>query len=119
MPLGEGTQRRTGKVDMAMALNDLINKIFGKDDKTPKAIAKDRLRLVIVQDRAAVPESVMDDLRAEMLQLLRKYFELDEAASVAVERTEDVIALVANVPIRRVRLAANGSGDASAVGTVQ
>jgi len=93
-----------------MALNELINRIFGKDDKTPKAIAKDRLRVVIVQDRAAVPAPVMEELRREMLQLLSKYFDIDETASVALEDSDDAVALVANVPIRRARqfTASNG-----------
>jgi len=93
-----------------MALNELINRIFGKDDKTPKAIAKDRLRVVIVQDRAAVPAPVMEELRREMLQLLSKYFDIDETASVSLEDSDDAVALVANVPIRRARqfTASNG-----------
>jgi cell division topological specificity factor len=86
-----------------MALNELINRIFGKDDKTPKAIAKDRLRVVLVHDRAAVPAPVMEALRSDLIQTLSKYFEIDDTFSVALEDSDDAVALVANVPIRRAR----------------
>ncbi|MBC8101191.1 MAG: cell division topological specificity factor MinE [Cytophagales bacterium] len=87
-----------------MALNDFINKIFGKDDKTAKAVAKDRLRVVLMHDRAAIPAPVMEELRRELMAVLSKYVDIDETASVTLEDYEDAVALVANVPIRRNRL---------------
>lgn len=92
-----------------MALNELINRIFGKDERTPKAMARDRLRVVLMHDRAALPAPVMEELRREMFQLLSRYFDIDDTASVTLEDSDDAVALVANVPIRRTRQQASAS----------
>jgi len=88
----------------------MISRIFGKDDRTAKAIAKDRLRVVLMHDRSALPAPVMEELRDEMFKLLSRYFDIDESASVQLENYDDAVALVANVPIRRTRWKNTGTG---------
>ena len=91
-----------------MALNTLIDRIFGKPDKSAKSVAKDRLRLVLMHDRADIPAPMMEAMRAEIMQVCSKYFEIDERAlEVSLDRADDSVALVANIPIRRVRTEAN------------
>jgi cell division topological specificity factor len=87
-----------------MALNTLIDRLFGKNDKTPKAVAKDRLKLVLMHDRADIPAPVMESMRREIIAVVTKYLDIDESTlDVALERDENAVALVANIPIRRVR----------------
>lgn len=87
-----------------MALTAFIERLFGKSEKSTKAMAKDRLRLVLMHDRADIPAPMMEEMRKELMTVLSKYVEIDEEAlEVSVDRADDTVALVANIPIRRVR----------------
>jgi cell division topological specificity factor len=87
-----------------MAFNTLIEKLFGKNDKTPKSVAKDRLRLVLMHDRADIPAPMLDQMRREIMAVVSKYVDIDEdTLDVNLARDDDTVALVANIPIRRIR----------------
>ena len=45
-----------------MPLN-FIERLFGKTEKSAKSIAKDRLRLVLMHDRADIPAPMMEAMR--------------------------------------------------------
>lgn len=85
-------------------MTTLFDRIFGKPEKTAKAVAKDRLRLVLMHDRADIPGPMLEALRKDLLVVLSKYVEIDEEhLDVGIERDANEVALVANIPIRRVR----------------
>ena len=90
------------------AFADIIRKWFGKggDDAGSKDVAKDRLRLVLVHDRSMLPPETLDALRAELVEVVSRYFEVDHATlSMDVQRTREAWALMVNLPLRRVRSA--------------
>jgi cell division topological specificity factor len=84
-------------------LNSIINRFFGRDEtEGSKSMAKERLRLVLVHDRLDVSEQVMNALRVDLINLIGKYFGIDEkAVEVSLSREADGMALIANIPIRR------------------
>jgi cell division topological specificity factor len=86
-----------------MNFSSFINRFFGRDDaETSKNMAKERLRLVLVHDRLDVSEQVMNALRVDLINVIGKYFGIDEKAlEVSLSREADGMALVANIPIRR------------------
>jgi cell division topological specificity factor len=87
-----------------MAFN-LLQRLLGIGDKGTKGIAKDRLRFVLLHDRATIPAPVMEKMRQEIMEVLSKYVEIDETAlDVSVERVDDSVALIANIPIKRVHI---------------
>jgi cell division topological specificity factor len=87
-----------------MLLKDMIDRLLGRPEKNPRGVARDRLKLVLMQDRSALPAPVMEQIRREILQVLSKYVEIDERElDVSVERADDAVALIANIPIRNVR----------------
>ena len=91
-----------------------LERLFGRSEKSPKAVAKDRLRLVLMHDRADIPAPMMEDMRREILAVLSKYVEIDEAAlDVSLERAENTVALVASIPIRRVVTAGEKLGPSA------
>lgn len=91
-----------------MALNTLIDRLFGKSDKTPRVVAKDRLKLVLMHDRTDVPSAVMEGLRQDIIAAVSKWLDIDESAlDVNLERDENAVALVANIPVHRVRAEAD------------
>ncbi len=91
-----------------MAFLEVINKFFGKDSPaSSKNVAKERLRLVLVQDRAnALSDEMMNALREDMIAVISKYMEIDQQAlEVSLSKSEDEIALVANIPVLRIKRA--------------
>lgn len=85
---------------------NLLDKLFNRgNNNSPRQVAKNRLQLVLMHDRADIPAPMMEQLRRDLLAVLSRYMEIDEAQlDVGVERGEgNEVALVANIPIRRVR----------------
>lgn len=83
---------------------DFIARLFGKDDTSSKAIAKERLRLVLVHDRASISPKLIEMLKEELIGVINKYMEIDEETlDVKLDKSEDSVALIANIPVRRMR----------------
>ena len=76
---------------------------------TPKEVAKDRLRLILIQDRGSLAPEMLEKIRAEILEVISKYIEIDgEEVDIAFNRAEDEDgnsgpALVANIPIKNLK----------------
>ena len=83
-----------------------ITDIFKK--KSSSDVAKDRLKLVLVSDRASCSPEIMQKIRSDIIEVLSKYAEIDmEGIDINVTQmdTEDnshktVPALYANIPIK-------------------
>jgi len=87
---------------------EILRKWFGKgmDDGDSKSVAKDRLRLVLVHDRSMLPPETLDALRADLIEVVSRYFEVDRTTlSMDVHRTRESWALMVNLPLRRARSA--------------
>ncbi len=85
-------------------------KNFQKKDKeiASKQAAKDRLKLVLMQDRASVSPDFFEMMKKEIIDVIKKYIEIDEE-SLEVELTRGMEAglegpaLYANIPIKNVK----------------
>jgi cell division topological specificity factor len=81
----------------------LLERIFGRNDSS-KSVAKDRLKLVLLHDRADIPAPIMEQMRREIISVIAKYVEInEEELQLDLERADSEVALVANIPIRRVK----------------
>ena len=70
-------------------------------------IAKDRLKLVLVSDRANCSPEVMEKIKNDIINVISKYMEIDaEGLDIQITQTESennngtVPALYANIPIK-------------------
>lgn len=82
---------------------DFLGKIFGRDEGSKKA-AKDRLRLVLVHDRAKLSPQLIEALKGDLIEVISRYLEIDEdGLEVNLDQEEETMALVANIPVRQVR----------------
>lgn len=76
---------------------------------TPKEVAKDRLRLILIHDRGSLAPEMLDKIREEILEVISKYIEIDgEDIDISFNRAEDEEgnsgpALVANIPIKNLK----------------
>ena len=84
-----------------MGLMDLFKR------KSSGDIAKDRLKLVLVSDRAHCSPDVMEMIKNDIIQVISKYMEIDaEGLDIQITQTEsegnngNVPALYANIPIK-------------------
>ncbi len=84
-------------------------KLFGRSGSS-KDIAKERLKLVLIHDRANVSPQFLEMIKGELIKVISDYMEIDEAGlEVKLTRTKREIddstvpALVANIPIKRMK----------------
>lgn len=84
-------------------------KLFGKSDNS-KDIAKERLKLVLIHDRANVSPQFLEMIKGELIGVISDYMEIDEnGLEIKLTRTKrdidnsTVPALVANIPIKRMK----------------
>ncbi len=75
--------------------------------KSSGNVAKDRLKLVLVSDRANCSPDVMEQIKNDILHVRSQYVEIDlEGLDIKIEQTESegdngtVPALFANIPIK-------------------
>ena len=93
-----------------------IKKFFQKNKKkdllksNSKDKAKERLHLVLMQDRANVSADFLDLMRKEIIEVIKKYIDIDEAAMdvrLTTQTNEDgaqsAPALYANIPIINIK----------------
>lgn len=93
-----------------MGLMDLFKK------KNSGDIAKDRLKLLLVSDRANCSPEVMEKIKNDIIQVISKYMEIDpEGLDIQITQTESegdngkVPALYANIPIKDLKHSGNSN----------
>jgi cell division topological specificity factor len=80
---------------------DLFARVFGREDPS-KDVAKERLRLVLVHDRASLSPQALDNLKNDLMKVISQYLDIDDQGfKVDFSRHEDSMALVANIPIKK------------------
>ena len=79
----------------------IITNLFKKENS--KEDAKNRLKLVLIQDRAILPSGVLENMKDDILKVLSKYVEIEKSKlNIEVcpyDEDPRKIALVANIPI--------------------
>jgi cell division topological specificity factor len=80
---------------------EFLSRLFGRDSGS-KNVAKERLRLVLVHDRSSISPQLLETLKAEMIQVISNYMDIDEQGlEVSLDSTGgNSVALVANIPVR-------------------
>ncbi|MGI6036760.1 MAG: cell division topological specificity factor MinE [Limnochordia bacterium] len=83
---------------------EFLSRLFGREEEKSKNAAKERLRLILVHDRACMAPHLLETLREELIEVISKYMEIEESGfEVSLEQGDDSMALVANIPIREVK----------------
>ncbi len=91
-----------------MVLLDFLTRLFAKENLPSKDVARERLRLVLVHDRASVSPEFINQLKEDLIKVIREYLEIDEEAlQVNLENDDDAIALVANIPVKGMKKVVN------------
>jgi cell division topological specificity factor len=73
-------------------------------ESSSKNIAKERLRLVLVHDRASISPQMLNNLKEDLIKVISNYMEIDESAlEVNLSQDDREVALVANIPVVRMK----------------
>lgn len=86
-------------------INELLKMLFPwKNNANSRDDAKNRLKLVIAHDRAAINPEMMNSMREEILEVVARYVDIDrEEMQFSLSNDRRITALTANLPIRKVK----------------
>ena len=78
----------------------MFQRIFGRREPKSRDLAKDRLQLVLVQDRVNLSPAEMDQLKDELIQVISKYVEIErDGIDISLAKNGRQSRLTANIPV--------------------
>ncbi len=84
--------------------------MFSKKEEKSKNVAKERLKLVLVHDRADLSPKFLDMIKGDIIRVISQYADIDEEGlDIKLTRmkkdmdSSTISALVANIPILKVK----------------
>lgn len=89
--------------------SDLYKKVMSffnneAKEENSKKTACNRLKLVLMQDRAKMEPALMEKMRKEMIEVISRYVEIDkDALDLNIEAEGDSFALMLNIPVLRAK----------------
>ncbi len=79
---------------------DFFMRIFHSKKGDTRHKARERLKLILVSDRASISPKMMESLRKELIEVVSRYMTIDiSSVEMGVERKKGALALAANIPI--------------------
>ncbi|MCD6309822.1 MAG: cell division topological specificity factor MinE [Candidatus Eremiobacteraeota bacterium] len=81
---------------------EFFQRLLGKEET--RSTARERLRLVLIHDRSSITPGLMDDLKADLLDVINRYMEIDsDNMELMLERQDGSVALAASIPVIQIR----------------
>lgn len=84
---------------------ELLN-VFNRKSQS-KDVAKNRLKMVLVQDRVNCSTQILDSLRRDVLRVISNYMDIDEENAnidiARVPRGKGSASIIARIPIKKMR----------------
>ncbi|MCL2146413.1 MAG: cell division topological specificity factor MinE [Synergistaceae bacterium] len=85
----------------------ILNSLFGRGDSKEKVVssaktARERLHIILAHDRTDISPELLETLRFEMIKVLKKYMEIDEAR-IEIDIEDGGMALAVNIPVIQVK----------------
>ncbi len=75
---------------------------FGR--KNTNSIAKERLKLILVQDRALLSPALLSEMKEEIIEVISKYLEIKQSdIKINIQRETHETVLEATIPVKGVK----------------
>ena len=83
---------------------EFVMKLLNRNQKTSKEIAKDRLKVVLIHDRANISPEVMQALKNDIIEVISHYMDINKnEMEISLENDDNSVALLANIPVNRIK----------------
>ena len=84
---------------------EVVMKLLNRNQKTSKEIAKDRLKVVLIHDRANISPEVMQALKNDIIEVISHYMDINKnEMEISLENDDNSVALLANIPVNRIKI---------------
>ena len=81
---------------------EFLKKFFGSAGS--KKVAKERLQIVLIHDRADISPEMLENLRKDMISVITRYMDIDTSKiEMDFDRADRSVAFVANIPVIRIK----------------
>ena len=78
-----------------------LTKIFKSREKSPADIARERLHLVIIQDRTQSSSKVFEKIKDDIIKLLSQHPEIDsQNMDFEIRSFDKQVTIIASIPIK-------------------
>ena len=78
-----------------------FQRLFGRREPSSGRVAKERLRLVLTQDRAGISPALLDTLKDEIIMVISRHIDVDvDSVQVNVTQSNRESSLVADIPLK-------------------
>lgn len=83
---------------------EFLDKLLGRKQKQSGNVAKERLQLVLIHDRAKLSPGVLEQMRDELVVVISKYVDVDpHGIDISLLNTAQQHRLVADIPLNNSR----------------
>jgi cell division topological specificity factor len=81
---------------------DFLKRLTGHSQPASKDVARDRLKLVLIHDRTDVSPAIMEQMRAEIIDVISRHVDIDrEGVDIKLYQEANENRLVADIPLVR------------------
>lgn len=81
-------------------MSNFLNRLAGRGQPASKEVAKDRLKLVLIHDRADVSPAVMEQLKDEIIAAISRHVDIDrDGVDIKLTQDHNENRLVADIPL--------------------
>ena len=79
-------------------------RVLGRDNPSSRKQAKERLRLVLVHDRASISPYLMNRLKEDLITVISNYMVIEEEEmEMQLNQSDRAVTLVSSIPIKQIR----------------
>lgn len=89
-------------------MRGLLRQLLGGGGTRSAGDAKQRLKVLLVHDEVDLTPAQLDRMKTEIMEVIARYVDVEEdGVTFKLDKEEGVVALVSNVPVRRVTAVAS------------